>query len=459
MWRWWSDEGWVYYSLENSAIIEKSWRSKEVNIIVNVGGIPFLLNLRHFYQFNFITQRHRRISRDISSAVWFWTDNNGQLNLYQPNISAQIERFYLHMQWDLHKEVISEVSNDNKENTESNNNDFKTVSILKKQVAKPKTGRYVVWNQYDIYPIECKQVNRITGKERKIYRRYLKRVDLLDNSNYDEIQYGVEKERMDFKLEWEFTDTSIAQFDDALSLIIETGEYVCEGHQKVFTEDEINKVKTELINEKIDDDCCLCLHRLEDNLIRLNKCSHVYHNECLSEMIGHLKGKNSLFCPLCMTVQCFGKGSSPPGIMRYIVYKSGNIEIESYPNINVIEIEYFIPNGIQNNRHPNPNKPYIGTYKIAYLPYDEQGKILLKGLSKAFKLGHTFKVSSLTNSTTGINMDITQWNIIPHKISTCGGPALQGFPDPFYYGNVLKKLSSLGIECEFEDGEETKQAS
>ncbi|KAH8741233.1 ring finger protein [Cryptosporidium ryanae] len=457
MWRWWSDEGWVYYSLENSAIIEKSWRSKEVNIIVNVGGIPFLLNLRHFYQFNFITQRHRRISRDISSAIWFWTDNNGQLNLYQPNISAQIERFYLHIQWNLYKEVTSEENDNNKENREKNGSEIN--SNLKKQVIKkPKTGRYVVWNQYDIYPIECKQVNRITGKERRIYRRYLKRVDIFDGTNNKiEARYGMEKEKMDFKLEWEFTDTSIAQFDDALSLIIETGEYLCEGFQNVFTEDEIENIKTELKNEKIDDDCCLCLHRLENDLIKLNKCSHVYHSECLNEMIGHLKGKNALFCPLCMTIQRFGKGSSPPGVMRYIVYKSGNIEIESYPNINVIEIEYFIPSGIQNKRHPNPNKPYLGTYKIAYLPYDEQGKTLLRGLSKAFEMGHTFKISNLTNSSTGINMDITQWSIIPHKISTCGGPALQGFPDPFYYDNVLKKLSGLGIECDLEDAEKIEE--
>ncbi|KAL3127871.1 ring finger-containing protein [Cryptosporidium hominis] len=452
MWRWWSDEGWVYYSLENSAVIEKSWRKKEVNIIINVGGIPFLLNLRHFYQFNFITQRHRRISRDISSAVWFWTDNDDQLNLYQPNVSAQIERFYLHIQWNLYKE------SQNDENSHHNHNNCQKLckgsdalqpAINNELVKRPKSGDCVVWNQYDIYPIECVQVNRITGKERKIYRRYLKKVEyeLTDNSQ------DSDKEN-DFNLEWEFTDTSKPQIQDALSIIVETGEFNCEGYSNAFTKQEIDFTVSKLLEQaQVDDDCCLCLDALNRDLVKLNKCSHVFHSECLNDMISHLNNKTALLCPLCMTPQCFGRGNSPPGKMRYIVYKSGNIEIESYPNTNVIEIEYFIPSGIQNQRHPSPNKLYTGTYKIAYLPFNKKGLIMLDGLAKAFQLGHTFKVNSITNPSTGSSMEIVQWGNIPHKISTCGGPALHGFPDPNFFTTLMNKLSSLGIKCKHEESE------
>lgn len=422
-------------------MIEKSWRNKEINIIINVGGIPFLLNLRHFYQFNFITQRHRRISRDISSAVWLWTDNDGQLNLYQPNVSAQIERFYLHIQWGLHKES----QNDENDCLVGNGclrlggalDAYQPVS-RDDLVKRPKAGNCVVWNQYDIYPIESVQVNRITGKERRIYRRYLKRVE----------SDGSEADEKDFSLEWDFTDTSKSQIQDALSIIVETGEFSCEGHAHAFTQKEIDFTVSKLLQEaQVDDDCCLCLDALNRDLVKLRKCSHVFHSECLNDMISHLNNKTTLFCPLCMTPQCFGRGNSPPGKMRYIVYKSGNIEIESYPNTNVIEIEYFIPSGIQNQRHPSPNKPFTGTYKIAYLPFNKKGLIMLDGLAKAFQLGHTFRVNSISNASTGTSMEIVQWGTIPHKISTCGGPALHGFPDPNFFSTLTSKLSSLGIQC------------
>ncbi|KAF7456891.1 WWE domain-containing protein [Cryptosporidium felis] len=314
--------------------------------------------------------------------------------------------------------------------------------VERTSVKKPKSGNCVVWNQYDIYPIESVQVNRITGKERKIYRKCLK---------ITPSDPAIEE---DLILEWEFTDTTRAQFQDALSIIVETGEFECQGHLSAFTEQEINFSVSKLMKEdKVDDDCCLCLDALNSDLVKLKKCSHTFHSECLREMISHLNNKTTLFCPLCMAPQCFGRGNSPPGKMRYIVYKSGNIEIESYPNTNVIEIEYFIPSGIQNERHPNPNKPFTGTYKIAYLPFDKKGLIMLNGLAKAFQLGHTFKVNNISNPSTGTSMEIVQWAGIPHKISTCGGPALHGFPDPTFFDTLVSKLSSLGIQCETTEGE------
>ncbi|EEA08400.1 zinc finger, C3HC4 type domain-containing protein [Cryptosporidium muris RN66] len=503
MWRWWSDEGWTYYSLENSAIIERSWRNKEINIIINIGGIPFLLNLRHFYQFNFITQRHRRISRDISSAVWFWTDNNGQLNLYQPNVSAQIERYYLHIQWNLVKS--SNIHKNNKKNQSITSDDTYTFdsadklkinnssivnsnssneylelvsaeSVSKENVREERTnmtrdcstiqnhhiqgGGCIVWGHYDIYPIECIQINRITGKERRIFRKHLKNISE-DNENQLD-QNGIKRITSEpgCYLEWQFTDTKIARISDAISLIVETGEFYCVGYPTLFSNEKIMDLVYQLPDDTlIDDDCCLCLHPLIENRIKLKKCHHVYHKDCFFEMVRHLKQKNVLNCPLCMSIQDYGKGASPYGRMRYIVYKAGNIEIETYPSTNVIEIEYFIPSGIQNERHPNPSKPFSGTYKIAYLPYDKDGIMVLNGLIKAFKLGHTFKVISIPNISENVNSrhhndhictEIVQWNSIPHKISTCGGPTLQGFPDPYYFNLVIEKLASVGIDCNAE---------
>ena len=42
--------------------------------------------------------------------------------------------------------------------------------------------------------------------------------------------------------------------------------------------------------------CCICLDNLEDNAIKINKCSHIYHKECIEEWF-----KINQTCPICRT--------------------------------------------------------------------------------------------------------------------------------------------------------------
>ena len=60
-----------------------------------------------------------------------------------------------------------------------------------------------------------------------------------------------------------------------------------------------------------------------------------------------------------------------------------HIKIPGYPHSNTIEIEYMIPSGIQNATHPNPGKPFQGTFRKAYLPNNKEGSEVLKVLGIA----------------------------------------------------------------------------
>lgn len=84
-----------------------------------------------------------------------------------------------------------------------------------------------------------------------------------------------------------------------------------------------------------------------------------------------------------------------------------------------IEITYSFPSGIQGPLNPNPNQPFGGTTRRAYLPNNKEGKEILNLLRRAFNDQHTFTIGKST--TTGQDNVIT-WNDIHHKTSIHGGP-------------------------------------
>mgnify|MGYP003688372169 CR=1 FL=1 len=69
--------------------------------------------------------------------------------------------------------------------------------------------------------------------------------------------------------------------------------------------------------------------------------------------------------------------------------------------------------------HPNPECPYKGTRRLAYLPANQEGTNVLRMLEKAFKQRLTFTIGF--SRTTGRNNVVT-WNDIHHKTNTTGGP-------------------------------------
>jgi deltex-like protein len=75
--------------------------------------------------------------------------------------------------------------------------------------------------------------------------------------------------------------------------------------------------------------------------------------------------------------------------------------------------EYEFPNGIQGPEHPFPGKPYSGTYRIAYLPDNAEGREVLELFKKAFAQRQIFTVG---NSITTGQQNCVVWNGIHHKV-------------------------------------------
>lgn len=89
--------------------------------------------------------------------------------------------------------------------------------------------------------------------------------------------------------------------------------------------------------------------------------------------------------------------------------------------------------------HPNPGYPYKGTRRVAYLPVNEKGTVVLDMLERAFKQGLTFTIGF--SRTTGRNNVVT-WNDIHHKTRPTGGPERYG-----KYKTKSIKMMGLVYSC------------
>lgn len=116
-------------------------------------------------------------------------------------------------------------------------------------------------------------------------------------------------------------------------------------------------------------------------------------------------------------------------------------KLEGY-GIGAIVISYYIPGGVQEVCHPNPGQYYSAIDRTAYLPYNNEGKEVLKMLEKAFAQRLIFTIDD--SHTTGAKGVVT-WNDIHHKTSTTGGPTNYGYPDPDYLRRVKEELADKGI--------------
>ncbi|KAG7465602.1 hypothetical protein JOB18_043979 [Solea senegalensis] len=98
-----------------------------------------------------------------------------------------------------------------------------------------------------------------------------------------------------------------------------------------------------------------------------------------------------------------------------------------------------VNNGWQTEKHPKPGIYFTGSRRSAYLPYNKEGKDVLKLLKKAFDQKLIFTVG--TSRTTG---KVT-WNDIHHKTAIEGGPERYGYPDPDYLSRVREELKAKDI--------------
>jgi len=183
--------------------------------------------------------------------------------------------------------------------------------------------------------------------------------------------------------------------------------------------------------------CSICLCELDDEIVLLGQCdNHYFHKNCIAYC---LKNK-FLTCPICSVIYGTRVGTQPHGTMT--VTKLGKGTLAGYPNCGAISISYHFPGGTQGPEHPNPNRRYTGTSRVAYLPDNEEGRKVLKLLQISFDRRLTFTIG--TSVTTG-HSDTVIWNGIHHKTNTHGGFSSYGYPDDTYLNRVQLELSAVGV--------------
>jgi deltex-like protein len=170
--------------------------------------------------------------------------------------------------------------------------------------------------------------------------------------------------------------------------------------------------------------------------------SDIFDSTVILERVRNCAEKHCKKCSSCRKV--FGRlqkkiaiGVMPSGTMRIDLFP--NLSCRGYDEPGTIVISYRFERGTQKSYHECPGQPIIPTYRVAYLPSNEEGRDLLKRLKFAFSRGLTFDVG--TSLTTGLPHSIT-W-LLPHKTTLDPGPF--GYPDPSYFATANEELDHLGV--------------
>ena len=176
-------------------------------------------------------------------------------------------------------------------------------------------------------------------------------------------------------------------------------------------------------------DCSICLCPLDEGVIKMHKCdNHYFHDDCI-RMLFTTTGFR--WCPICRYEYLPSFGSQPPGgIMTFDVIQS---PLSGY-TCKTIRIRYSFPDG------EYKGVSYTGNTRLAYLPDNEEGNIVLRMLIKCFRYRKTFMIGD--SLTTGIKNTIV-WGNVHHKSSMTPGP--YGYPDPTYIPRVVAELNYLKI--------------
>ncbi|KAL3910956.1 MAG: hypothetical protein SGILL_007479, partial [Bacillariaceae sp.] len=126
-------------------------------------------------------------------------------------------------------------------------------------------------------------------------------------------------------------------------------------------------------------------------------------------------------------------GPSPSGIMT--VSESSTQSCDGFDNSKLLILTYNIPNGVQDRRHPQPGKQFVGGSCTTYLPNNRRGRELMRRLKLAFACGQVFTVDSNGN---------LRWNITPQKTALTGGGEA-GFPENGFLEKTKQSLDALKI--------------
>jgi len=208
-------------------------------------------------------------------------------------------------------------------------------------------------------------------------------------------------------------------------------------HWEVVNKDEIPE-----------DTCIICLFDLkedydEDNpIVILSECTgsnkHSFHANCIAQCFKD----TFILCPVCQHLYGIRTGMQPAGTMTIQRNSKGSLPLDGYSNVGTIQINYVFPNGIQGPEHPHPGVHYDGTSRVAYLPDNEDGNMILGLFQTAWERRLLFRVGQ--SITTGQDNCVI-WNGIHMKTATTGGPTNFGYPDETYFMRVMSELSDVGV--------------
>lgn len=188
--------------------------------------------------------------------------------------------------------------------------------------------------------------------------------------------------------------------------------------------------------------CSICLEGFCDpncSCVKLSRCAdgHFFHLECISAAL-----KERSKCPFCNLsyTEAATSGMQPDGMMQVRSFESF-LPGEEVSTLTYV-VDYIIPSGIQDERHPNPSEPFSGTARRTYFPggRTDKGREVLKKLLMAWDRRMIFSVGR--SLTTNIDNTIV-WAGIHHKTRVHGGPAVHAYPDPEYLDRVLEELNEV----------------
>lgn len=185
-------------------------------------------------------------------------------------------------------------------------------------------------------------------------------------------------------------------------------------------------------------ECSICQSEIENKIdneaLEFKNCKHCFHAECIQQWFK--QGKIS--CPNCGILYEKVQGGQPDGEMSFNFSLQ---QLTGYEGIPSIEISFRFPDGIQDDRHPKPGKPYFGTSRLCFLPATTDGLKVLQTISDTYRGKAVFTVGK--SITTG-KENCVIWDGIHFKTRRHGGAVNHAYPDPSYFDRVVTECSSKG---------------
>jgi hypothetical protein len=215
----------------------------------------------------------------------------------------------------------------------------------------------------------------------------------------------------------------------------------------------------------VDTDCVLCLNPLAEGcedmdeggsgegppapglqVVQLPRCEgHYFHRRCVYDLFSNTNFKK---CPICSHQYMMSFGNQPPN--GRMTWKESPFSLSGY-DCPTIVISFDMPSGIlpaytvadgEGGVVTVPEQRYMGASRVAYLPKNAEGEIMLKYLVRAFRYRWIFRVG--TSLTTG-QKNCVCWGDIPIKTATSGGFVAHGYPDPTYMSRLIEMCQYKGI--------------